>query len=186
MTVATDPNLATADAAEGLVSVRIGGQLFGVPVLSVQDVIAQTGINRVPLAPYDVAGSLNLRGRIVTAIDMRPRLGIEPRRPDEAFMSVIVERNGEFYALLVDDVGDVLWLPQSMHEAPPATLTPEWRRMCSGLYRMEEGLLLVLKVADVLVLDPAAPPRQAAATEPAGEARSSDVGEDLLMQAADD
>lgn len=162
-----DPSLAPADVVEGLVSVRIGPQAFGVPVLAVQDVIAQTGINRVPLGPAEVAGSLNLRGRIVTAIDMRRRLGIEPRRPDEGFMSVIVERNGELYALLVDDVGDVLWLPGSQHEPAPLTLAAEWRRLCSGLYRLEGELLLVLNVSEVLVLENfAAPLREIAPSEP--------------------
>lgn len=143
---------APAEAAEGLVSIRIGRQAFGVPVLQVQDVIAQTAINRVPLGPPEVAGSLNLRGRIVTAIDMRRRLGMEPRATGEGFMSVIVERNGELYALLVDDVGDVLWLPASSHEPPPVTLSGDWRGLCSGLYRLEGELLLVLKVEEVLTL----------------------------------
>ncbi|MFN3584729.1 chemotaxis protein CheW [Phenylobacterium sp.] len=145
-------DIATAEATEGLVSIRIGGQAFGVPVLQVQDVIAQTAINRVPLGPPEVAGSLNLRGRIVTAIDMRRRLGMEPRGAGEGFMSVIVERNGELYALLVDDVGDVLWLPASSHEPPPVTLSGDWRGVCSGLYRLEGELLLVLKVEEVLTL----------------------------------
>lgn len=167
MTVALDPAIASAGSAEGLVSVRIGKQAFGVPVLSVQDVIAHTAINRVPLGPAEVAGSLNLRGRIVTAIDMRRRLGIEPRAADEGTMSVIVERNGELYALLVDDVGDVLWLQESLHEPPPVTLSPDWRRLCSGLYRLEGELLLVLKVEEVLLLDPSSsvrPSQPAAAT----------------------
>ncbi|ACG79644.1 chemotaxis protein CheW [Phenylobacterium zucineum HLK1] len=158
-------------AAEGLVSIRIGRQAFGVPVLQVQDVIAQTAINRVPLGPPEVAGSLNLRGRIVTAIDMRRRLGMEPRGADDGFMSVIVERNGELYALLVDDVGDVLWLPQSSHEPPPITLSSEWRGLCSGLYRLEGELLLVLKVEEVLALSRHAPPAAATASGQATPAR---------------
>lgn len=170
MTVALDPTIASAGAAEGLVSVRIGKQAFGVPVLCVQDVIAQTAINRVPLGPPEVAGSLNLRGRIVTAIDMRRRLGIEPRNADESTMSVIVERNGELYALLVDDVGDVLWLQESLHEPPPVTLSPDWRRLCSGLYRLEGELLLVLKVDEVLVLDQASSTRLAAPASAAAAA----------------
>ena len=159
-------------AAEGLVSVRIGGQAFGIPVLQVQDVIAQAATNRVPLGPPEVAGSLNLRGRIVTAIDMRRRLGMEPRRPTEGHMSVIVERHGELYALLVDDVGDVLWLPPTLHEAAPLTLSAEWRDLSLGLYRLEGELLLVLNIAEVLTLSrptaalpTAAVPRDAARPE---------------------
>jgi purine-binding chemotaxis protein CheW len=147
-----DNSHSVKDSTEGLVSIRIGKQAFGVPVLKVQDVIAQTAINRVPLGPVEVAGSLNLRGRIVTAVDMRRRLRMEPRRADEGFMSVIVERNGELYALLVDDVGDVLWLPQSTYEPLPATLSRDWRGVCSGLYRLEGELLLVLNIDETLTL----------------------------------
>ena len=118
-------------ATEGLVAVRIGQQTFGAPVLSVQDVIAPVRIDRVPRAPAEVAGSLNLRGRIVTAIDMRRRLGLPPRTDDpDGGVSVIVEQaSGELYALMVDDVGDVLWLPPSAHEpTPPAGDTPDSTR----------------------------------------------------------
>lgn len=139
-----------AQATAGLVSVTVGDQLFGVPVLCVQDVIAETVINRVPLSPPEVAGSLNLRGRIVTAIDMRRRLRLPPRDPGAGFMNVIVEHNGELYALLVDDVGDVLWLEPSDYEAGPVTLSSHWRGVCDGLYRLEGRLLLVLNIAQTL------------------------------------
>jgi len=151
MSGSSDDTSAVA-STEGLVSIRVGKQMFGVPVLQVQDVIAQTAINRVPLGPVEVAGSLNLRGRIVTAVDMRRRLKMDPRAPDDSFMSVIVEHVGELYALLVDDVGDVLWLSSSDHEASPVTLSPHWRAVCSGLYRLDGELLLVINVDQVLNL----------------------------------
>lgn len=142
----------------GLVSIQIGGQTFGVPVLEVQDVITRTAINRVPLAPPEIAGSLNLRGRIVTAIDMRRRLGLPPRADDpDGGVSVIVEQaSGELYALMVDDVGEVLWLPPSAFEPPPPTLSPAWRDLCDGLYRLENSLMLVLGTEAVLTLTPPA------------------------------
>lgn len=142
-----------SDTIQGFVSIRVGRQLFGVPVLRVQDVIAETAINRVPLAPPEVAGSLNLRGRIVTAIDLRHRLKIEPREAGEGMMSVIVDRGAELYALLVDDVGDVLWLGQAAFEPLPVTLSAHWRALCDGLYRLEEELLLVLDVEHILTLE---------------------------------
>jgi purine-binding chemotaxis protein CheW len=145
-------DLAAAGALEGLVSVRVGPQWFGVPVLKVQDVIADTVIHRVPLAPPEVAGSLNLRGRIVTAIEMRRRLKVEPREAGEKFMCVIVEHHAELYALLVDDVGDVLWLSGSERESSPVTLPAHWRAICSGLYRLEQQLLLALEIPQVLAL----------------------------------
>ncbi|WP_339873696.1 chemotaxis protein CheW [uncultured Brevundimonas sp.] len=152
MTDRAESVLVATDSTAGLVSVVVGGQMFGVPVLCVQDVIAQTVINRVPLSPPEVAGSLNLRGRIVTAIDMRCRLRMSPREPDVGFMNVIVEHNGELYALLVDDVGDVLWLEPTEYEAGPVTLSPHWRAVCSGLYRLQGELLLVLNIEQVLTL----------------------------------
>lgn len=152
MSIRAENSLVATDSTEGLVSIKVGKQAFGVPVLSVQDVIAETPINRVPLSPPEVAGSLNLRGRIVTAIDMRCRLGMPQREPEDRSMSVIVEHGGELYALVVDDVGDVLWLEPSEHEAGPATLSPQWRVVCSGLYRLEDDLLLVLNIDQVLTL----------------------------------
>jgi purine-binding chemotaxis protein CheW len=150
MRIAETKSAAAPTSVEGLVSIRVGKQTFGVPVLQVQDVIAQTAINRVPLAPPEVAGSLNLRGRIVTAIDMRRRLGMEPRAAGDGFMSVIVELGGELYAFIVDDVGDVLWLAPTDYESTPVTLSAHWRSVCSGLYRLETALLLVLDVDQVL------------------------------------
>lgn len=137
---------------QGLVSIKVGGETFGVPVLSVQDVITAVRIDVVPLAPREVAGSLNLRGRIVTAMDIRRRLGMPPRGEGSSHMSVIVERAGELYALQVDDVGDVLWLATADQEPAPITLAPEWRAVCDGLYRLEGELMLVLNVERFLTL----------------------------------
>lgn len=143
------------DALVGLVSVTVGGATFGVPVLKVQDVIAAVRIDLVPRAPDEVAGSLNLRGRIVTAIDMTRRLSMPPPPPGQSHMSVIVEHGGELYALQVDDVGDVLWLPASSQEPTPITLSPQWRQLCEGLHRLDGELMLVLSIPDVLALTPA-------------------------------
>ena len=137
---------------QGLVSIRVGEETFGVPVLCVQDVIAPVRIDVVPLAPAEVAGSLNLRGRIVTAIDIRTRLGLPRRDADAPHMSVIVDRSGELYALQVDDVGDVLWLADADLEPAPISLTPDWRAVCDGLYRLEDRLMLVLNVERFLTL----------------------------------
>jgi purine-binding chemotaxis protein CheW len=146
----------TQDATQGLVSIRLGAQWFGVPVLRVQDVISQATINRVPLAPPEVAGSLNLRGRIVTAIDLRRRLGMAPRAEGEGFMCVIVDRGGELYALLVDDVGDVLWLSDASYEPAPVTLSGHWRSVTDGLHRLPDELLLILNIEQILTLGAAA------------------------------
>ena len=87
------------------VTMTIAGQWFGIPVLSVQDVLGPQNIAMIPLAPPEVAGSLNLRGRIVTAIDPRVRLGLPKREEDATVMSVVVEHQGELYSLLIDQYG---------------------------------------------------------------------------------
>jgi len=132
------------------VSVTIDDQLFGIPVLQVQDVLGTQRITRIPLAPAEVAGSLNLRGRIVTAIDIRTRLGLPPRAEGQQAMSVVVDYGGELYSLLVDSVGEVLSLAGSESERNPATLDPIWRELSAGIFRLDGQLLIVLDVARVL------------------------------------
>lgn len=135
-------------------TVFVHGQTFGLPVLRVRDVIASPVINPVPLAPAEVAGSLNLRGRIVTAIDMRTRLGLAPREDGDDVMCAIVELgeggHGEHYALLVDEVGDVLSLSSDIWEKSPVTLSPAWQALCSGLFRLDGGLMLALDVDTII------------------------------------
>jgi purine-binding chemotaxis protein CheW len=128
------------------VTMTIAGQIFGIPVLSVRDVSAAQRITQVPLAAPEIAGSLNLRGRIATAIDMRRRLGAAPRDSAEPTMSVVVECDGELYSLIVDEVGDVLGISQNAYEPNPVTLDPKWRDISGGLYRLDGKLLIVLEV----------------------------------------
>lgn len=130
------------------VTVTIGGQLFGIPVLSVQDVLGPQKITRIPLAPPEIAGALNLRGRIVTAFDVRRRLGLPPAPPDA--MSVVVEHRGEPYSLMIDSVSEVLSLPASAFEPSPPTLNPRWRDVSGGIYRLDGGLLVVLEIDRLL------------------------------------
>jgi purine-binding chemotaxis protein CheW len=139
----------TASARE-LLTVTIGDQVFGIPILQVQDVLGTQKVTRVPLAPKAVAGSLNLRGRIVTAIDMRACLGMEPCEAAGKGMSVVVENQGELFSLMIDRVGDVMHLPYSAYEKNPATLNPQWRAMCQGIYRLKDRLLVVLDVPRLL------------------------------------
>ncbi len=144
--------LESAESRE-FVTMFIDGQIFGIPVLQVQDVLGTQKITRVPLAPKEVAGSLNLRGRIVTAIDVRTRLGISQRENGEKSMSVVVDYGGEFYSLIVDQVGEVMALPVSDYEKTPATLDERWREISDGVYRLKEKLLIVLDVKRLLKLE---------------------------------
>jgi purine-binding chemotaxis protein CheW len=138
------------DDTRDFVTMMIADQLFGIPVLQAQDVLNRQRITRIPLAPPEVAGSLNLRGRIVTAIDVRKRLGLPQRTDDQQLMNVVVELKGELYSLIVDSVGEVLTLHDYDFERNPATLDQRWREVSNGIYRLNERLLVVLDVPRLL------------------------------------
>lgn len=135
--------------SEEYVTALIDGQLFGIPVLSVQDVLGPQSLANIPLAPPEVAGSLNLRGRIVTAIDLRKRLGMEPADREKS-MSIVVDHHGELYSLLIDEVGEVLQVPMQNYERNPATLDPRWRDVSQGIFRLDGQLLVILQVQRLL------------------------------------
>ncbi len=136
-----------------LVTMRSGETVFGIPVLRVRDVLDAPTIFAVPLAPPEIVGSINLRGRIVTAIDLRTRLDQRPRETDRC-MCVIVERQcdgaSEPYALLVDEIGEVMTLAPSAYEPNPTTLSPEWAAVSQGLFRQPDGLIIILNIDAVL------------------------------------
>ena len=142
---------AVADT-EDFVTFTIAKQLFGIPVLKVQDVLSSHNITRIPLAPPEIAGSLRLPGRIVTALDVRLRLGL-PARDREASMSIVAEHEGELYSLMVDSVGEVLALKGSAWERNPPTLDPKFRDYSLGIYRLDDRLLVVLDVNRLLDYD---------------------------------
>ncbi len=130
-------------AAEGFVTVVTGGQLFGLRLDRVRDVFVPQGLSAVPLAPPEVAGLLNLRGRIVTAVDLRRRLGLPPRGEGEPTVAVGIEDRGELYGLIADRVGDVLWLKPSSFvsqsgQSRPA-LGPAMRRRVPARRRVDGG-----------------------------------------------
>ena len=135
------------------VTLTVGDQLCGVPVLAVRDILGEHTITRIPLAPAEIAGSLNLRGRIVTAIDLRRRLRLPPAPADQQPMSVVAEQGGELYALLVDQVSEVMSLKASTFERNPPTLPPAWAQFSSGIYRLEGRLLVVLDVGKLLAMN---------------------------------
>ncbi len=139
-------------SARTLVTLTIADQLCGVPVLSVRDILGEQPITRIPLAPPEIAGSLNLRGRIVTAIDLRCRLGVPPPPPGTPRMSVVTEQGGDLYALLVDQVSEVMTPPASSFERNPPTLPPAWAEFCSGIYRLDGRLMVELDIGRILAL----------------------------------
>lgn len=132
-------------------TIVIGDQMFGIPILQVQDVLGHQKVTKIPLSPPEVAGSLNLRGRIVTAINVRKRLGLpENDNKHGKEMSVVVEHDAELYSLIIDKVGDVLSLTDDTFETSPSTLDPLWREISSGIYRLNDRLLIVMDVPKFL------------------------------------
>ncbi|WP_442917152.1 chemotaxis protein CheW [Magnetovibrio sp. PR-2] len=197
----TDVDVVGSEHLSEFVTFNIAGQLFGIPVLIVQDILLPENIASIPLAPPEVRGSINLRGRIVTVVDVRVRLGLERREihreiteEDEApelelieggtaeapetpevtetvegedgvdvsaheavkrkkrdhMMGVTVEQQNELYTLLVDSVGDVIGLAKDSYEGNPSTLDPVWREFASGVYRLDNNLMVVLDVERLL------------------------------------
>ncbi|MCH8684652.1 chemotaxis protein CheW [Pedomonas mirosovicensis] len=144
------------EGSKDFVTIRLAGQLLGIPVLLVHDVLKLQNVTRVPLAPPWVAGVLNLRGRIVTAIDLRARLDMPVRMASEKAMSVVVDFKGESYSLIIDSVGEVLSLPDALYEKNPVTLDQKWREVSDGIYRLQDELLVVLDVRRVLDVERAA------------------------------
>ena len=132
------------------VTAMIGGHLFGLPILRVQDVFMPERLTRVPLAPLEIAGVLNLRGRIVTLINMCGRLGFGASGDVGTPMAIGVESRGESYGLLIDSVGEVLKLDDSTREPNPINLDPRLARVSAGIHRLDGQLLMVVDVDRVL------------------------------------
>ena len=128
------------------VTVTINEQLFGLPIARVQDVFVPDRLAHVPLSPPEIAGVLNLRGRIVTAIDMRRRLGLPQHRGELPPIAVGIELKGESYGLLVDAVGEVMKLAKEACEPNPVNLDPRLAEVTAGVYRLDGQLLVVLDV----------------------------------------
>jgi purine-binding chemotaxis protein CheW len=132
------------------VTVMLDGQLFGLPISRVQDVFMPDRLTRVPLAPPEIAGVLNLRGRIVTAVDLRLRLGMPARTDGRPAMAVGIELKGESYGLLIDTVGEVMKLADGTREANPVNLDARLARVSAGVHRLDGQLLVILDVDRVL------------------------------------
>jgi purine-binding chemotaxis protein CheW len=124
----------------------VGDLFFGVDVLRVQELLRFQQMTRVPQAPEVIEGLINLRGQIVTAIDMRRRLRLPPRAGDDTPMNMVVRTDDGAVSLLVDEIGDVLDMDASTYEQPPQNLDPAARAIIRGVYKLKDRLLLVLDV----------------------------------------
>ena len=132
------------------VTAMIGGQLFGLPIRRVQDVFIPDRLTRVPLAPPEIAGVLNLRGRIVTLIDLGLRLGLARESNGAPAMAIGVEYRGESFGLLIDSVGEVLKLDGAALEPNPINLDPRLAGVSTGIFRLDGQLLIVVDVDRIL------------------------------------
>ena len=136
----------TVPATSQLATFWLDGDLFGVEVEHVQEVLRSQGITRVPLAPPAVAGLINLRGQVVTAIELRERLGRKPRPDGQEAVVIVVRLHGEAVSLLVDSIADVVDVDVRDFEAPPDTLDGAARELIRGAYKLDGQLLLALDV----------------------------------------
>ena len=122
-------------------------QLFlGIEVEKVREILSYQEMTPVPLAPREVKGLINLRGEIVTAIDLRARLEMPQRSTEALPLNIIVQSDKETVSLLVDEIGDVLEVSEDDFELPPDTLTGPVRQLLRGTYKLEKQLLLILDV----------------------------------------
>ncbi|MBI1328260.1 MAG: chemotaxis protein CheW [Alphaproteobacteria bacterium] len=132
------------------VTMRLNGQLFGIPVNYVQDVLRPQKIAAVPLAPPEVAGLINLRGRIVTVIDMRKKLSLPENNDRTGTMMVVIEHRHELYSLIVDSIGEVLKLSPKDFDLTPPNISSAWQAYAAGVYRLEEELMVVIEASSLL------------------------------------
>jgi len=134
----------------------VGGLFFGVEVLKVQEVIRYQEMTRVPLASNVIQGLINLRGQIVTALDLRRRLDLEERPKGKLPTNVVVRTADGVVSLLVDEIGDVVNVEPETYERPPETLSGVARDLITGVYKLKERLLLILDTEKTINLAAAA------------------------------
>lgn len=155
----SEPDLAGFEDSLDYVTVTVGGQLLGLPIARVQDVFIATRITPVPLAPREIVGLINLRGRVVTAISMRRRLGhaethAAPNLAEGTELTAVgIDQGGEAFALIVDTVGEVMRLSRTTFEPVPIHLDRAWAALAKGVHRLDDRLLVVIDVDAVLNIE---------------------------------
>ena len=130
----------------------LNGLFLGVEVLKVQEIIRYQEMTRVPLAPNMIQGLINLRGQIVTAIDLRCRLELAARPEGQLPLNIVVRTDDGAVSLLVDEIGDVVEIQDEAYEEPPATLKGVARELVRGVYKLENRLLLILDVGSAITV----------------------------------
>jgi purine-binding chemotaxis protein CheW len=147
----SEHNLIDADS-QMYVTMRVDNQLFGIPVVNVRDVLRQQKITEIPLSAPEIAGSLNLRGRIVTVINLRRRLRLSERKNDEKSMFVVVEYRSELYSLMVDSVSEVMTVSDRNIDKSPTNLGGAWKDVTTGIFKLSGELLVIMDVQKLLTI----------------------------------
>jgi purine-binding chemotaxis protein CheW len=139
-------------STQEFVTFSISGQLFGLSVTEIHDVFRPTNMTSVPLSGAEIAGVLNLRGRIVTAIDARSRLGLPPREKTTTSqgLAIGVEHAGESFGMMIDEIGDVVRLEEADMEQNPVNLDATWSSVSRGVYRLGDRLLVIMDIDRML------------------------------------
>lgn len=130
----------------------VGKLFFGVDVMHVQEVIRYQQMTSVPLAPDEVGGLINLRGQIVTAVRMRKKLGMPDQEEGQLPMNIVLTGSHGPVSLLVDEIGDVLEVQAESFEPPPETVGDEVRGMISGIFKLDDALMLVLDTEQAIAV----------------------------------
>lgn len=134
------------------VMMKVNEQLFGMRVDGIEDILLPQKITPIPLAPDEILGSLNLRGRIVTAVDLKRKLGIpsKPREISDDYRSAVVDYEGELYSIIVDEVSEVLSIGPSEIAHNPENLSEKWKSISDGVYSFKDKLMIILNVHKLL------------------------------------
>lgn len=147
----TDGAASVKTSDNQLLTFYLDQQIFGIPVKYIKDIFKSTEITKVPLAPAEVAGVVNLRGHIVTAIDLRQKLCLAPPKGGlQATMNIAVDVGEEMYSFIVDKVADVAMFSKKDFEDNPTTLDEKLKELSMGIYKLEGKLLIVLDVKKII------------------------------------
>ena len=149
---AAGPHAPQREDLREYVTVMAGDQMFGLPIEQVQDVFAMGAVTPVPLAPPEVVGLINLRGRVVTTIDLALRLGLQPAEVSGTRLAVGIEEGGDAYSLAVERVGEVIELGPDTRDPNPVHLDARWAALSAGVHRLPDRFLVILDLAAVLDL----------------------------------
>lgn len=153
MEIVTDDKSVNSALNTQLCGFKIKGDCYAISVLDVQEVIKPHSLTKVPLSPPYVKGLINLRGQIVTSISLRKLFGMDDREEGEEHMNIIVRNGDSLYALMVDEILDVIDVHEGSFEKIPETISEKIRKYIKGVYKLSDSLLILLDLEKVLTVD---------------------------------